>query len=265
MGSGNDNEDISVSVVVGAASDVGRARANNEDSFLVLLPPRLEPRLDALIVVADGMGGHQAGEQASRIIVDHFADEFTRSDDRTLGADWRVDWARDLERVIHEANTAVIATAATDPRLLGMGSTVVAGIIKSNRLYLSNVGDSRAYLINDPTIYQLSQDHSWVAEQVRLGAITASDARHHPRRNVLTRAVGSMADVDVDLWALELVPGDQILLCTDGLTNVVSDKELVEVAGSHAPQDAARALIDLANQRGAPDNVTVVIAQFQDS
>jgi serine/threonine protein phosphatase PrpC len=243
---------------------VGRVRANNEDSCLVLLPPRLVSGLDALIVVADGMGGHQAGERASQIIVDRFVDEFSRSGDRTLGDGWRVDWARDLERVIQEANSAVIDAAGTDPLLFGMGSTVVAGIICDDRLYLANVGDSRAYLVNDTTIYQLSQDHSWVAEQVRLGTISASEARHHPRRNVLTRAIGSTPEVDVDVRALELVSGDQILFCTDGLTNLISDKELVEITQNRAPNEAVRALIDLANQRGAPDNVTVIIATFDD-
>jgi serine/threonine protein phosphatase PrpC len=247
--------------VAGAASDPGRIRSNNEDSYVILRPPSLAAGVDVLIVVADGMGGHQAGEVASRMIVDGFVRAFGRLEDQTLGANSHADWRREVERVILSANDAIYRAAGADPNLHGMGSTVVAGVIDSDRLYLGNVGDSRAYLINDDTIYQLSQDHSWVAEQVRAGAISASDARVHPRKNVLTRAVGSMPDVQPDTWTFELVPGDQVLLCTDGLTNIVTDQELVEMTRAHPPDRAAEKLIELARQRGAPDNVTVVIAK----
>jgi serine/threonine protein phosphatase PrpC len=250
-------------VVTGAASDPGRVRLNNEDSYAILAPPRLVDGLDILIVVADGMGGHQAGEVASRVIVERFLAAFTEVSDRTLGANVPYDWHRELERVFQDANDAVRRAAATDPHLQGMGSTLVAGVVSGDRLYLGNVGDSRAYLINGTTIYQLSQDHSWVADQVRAGAITANEARRHPQKNVLTRAVGSMAEVQADTWTFELVPDDQVLLCTDGLTNLVSDEELARLTQAWPPDVAATKLVGLANQRGAPDNVTVVIAQFQ--
>lgn len=250
--------------MAGAASDPGRVRPNNEDSYAILEPPHLVEGLDLLIVVADGMGGHQAGEVASRVIVDRFLAAFTEATDRTLGADVPYNWRRELERVILDANDAVRRAAAADPHLQGMGSTVVAGVMDGDRFYLGNVGDSRAYLINGTTIYQLSQDHSWVADQVRAGVITANEARHHPQKNVLTRAVGPMADVHADIRTFELVPGDQVLLCTDGLTNLVSDEELVQLTQVWPPSIAPTKLVELANQRGAPDNVTVVIAQVQD-
>jgi PPM family protein phosphatase len=250
-------------IVAGAASDPGRVRPNNEDSYVILRPPRLAGGLDVLLVVADGMGGHQAGEVASRMIVDGFVGALGRVDEQTLGANAHPDWRREVERVIQSANNAVYRAAVADPNLNGMGSTVVAGLIESDRLYLGNVGDSRAYLINGETIYQLSQDHSWVAEQVRAGLISASDAGVHPRKNVLTRAVGSMPEVQADTWTFELVPGDQVLLCTDGLTNVVTDQDLVEMTRANPPGRAAEKLVELARQRGAPDNVTVVIAKVQ--
>jgi protein phosphatase len=249
-------------VVVGAASDPGRLRTNNEDSYAVLQRPGLPAGLDAILVVADGMGGHQAGEVASQIIVEEFRRSFATPADRTQPIELDRDWRQDLERTILTANDDVREQAALVPEHLGMGSTVVAVAIAGPRLYLGNVGDSRAYLISDARIYQLSHDHSWVAEQVRAGVLGEGEARHHPRKNVLTRAVGAVPAVEVDVSAFELAPGDFVILCTDGLTNVVDDDELVHAVESRPPSEAAPWLIDLANQRGAPDNVTVVIAQI---
>jgi protein phosphatase len=215
-----------------------------------------------LIVVADGLGGHQAGEVASRTIVDRFVSYFSRMGDRTLGTEAQTDWQEEVARVIHAVNAEIYHAAAADPYLEGMGSTVVAGVIEGDRLHLANVGDSRAYLINQATIDQLSQDHSWVAEQVRAGMIDAKDARVHPRRNILTRAVGTLPEVQPDTWTFELDPGDQVLLCTDGLTNLVTNRELAKVTRAHPPARAAEKLVELARQRGAPDNVTAVIAQL---
>lgn len=195
------------------------------------------------------------------MIVDRFLANFGAASDRTIGADLQDDWRREVERAIADANGSIFHAAAVDPHLLGMGSTVVAAVIADDRLYLGNVGDSRAYLINDSTIYQLSVDHSWVADQVRAGLVDSQDARHHPRKNVLTRAVGTFNDVDVETGVFELVPGDQLLLCTDGLTNLVSDEELVELAAEGPPEESARKLVELANRRGAPDNVTVIVAR----
>lgn len=249
-----------MSVIVGAASDPGQQRANNEDSFIVLQPPGLPAGLDAILVVADGMGGHQAGEVASQIIIDEFTRSFASPADRTQPVDLNRDWRQDLERTILTANDDVREQAAQVPEHLGMGSTVVAIAIAGDRMYLGNVGDSRAYLVSDSRTYQISHDHSWVAEQVRAGVLAENEARHHPRKNVLTRAVGAVADLQVDVSAFEISVGDYVILCTDGLTNVIDDEELVCAVGSHPPAEAAHKLIELANQRGAPDNVTVVIA-----
>src|SRR5579875_3779201 len=146
-----------------------------------------------------------------------------------------------------------------------MGTTVIAAALAGERLYLGSVGDSRAYLIDSANVYQLNHDHSWVAEEVRAGRLTKAQAEHHPRRNVLTRAVGVVPEIEVETQTFELVSGDTLLLCSDGLTNMVSESELQQVVQDHGqPERAAATLIQMANDRGSPDNVTVVIARYTD-
>jgi len=249
-------------VVVGAASDAGRIRPDNEDRYVVLAPPELAAVLDAVLVVADGMGGHQAGEVASGIVVDRFAGWFGRIG---VAEQARSDWPAALAQIIREANREVWRAAAADPRLRGMGSTATVALIARQKLYLGHVGDSRAYLIRGATVHQLTHDHSWVAEQVRAGRLAASDAQEHPHRNVLTRAVGGGPDIEVDTGAYELVAGDHVLLCSDGLSNLVSGDELSRLVWTYGqPGLAAEKLVELANERGAPDNVTAVVARIRD-
>lgn len=247
---------------VSGATDPGRRRPNNEDSYAILLPPKLPPGLDAVLVVADGMGGHQAGEVASRLVIEAFGWRFESTDATAPGIE-RPDWTRELEEAVVEANRRIRTVSARDPTKLGMGSTVVAAAIQEERLYLANLGDSRAYLISGSAIYQLSIDHSWVAEQVRAGALALAAAQRHPQRNVLTRAVGAADRALPELRTFELLPGDRVVLCTDGLTNLISDPELAEIVSRHEGlAQTAEYLIHLARQRGAPDNVTVVIAAY---
>lgn len=251
-----------MTIEASGATDPGRVRANNEDSYAIFLPPKLIHGLDALLIVADGMGGHQAGEVASGIVIDTFRWRFG-SDDSTAPDTDHQDWPRDLEEAVVEANRAVRLAAARDPTKLGMGSTAVAAAIHGDRLDLVNLGDSRAYLVSGAAIYQLSVDHSWVAEQVRAGTLAPAAARRHPQRNMLTRAVGAADLARPDLHTFELLPGDRVVLCSDGLTNLVSDGELAQLVSSEP--DLARAvdqLIHRACQRGAPDNVTVVIGAY---
>lgn len=251
-----------MAVVVGAASHPGRIRPNNEDSYAIFVPPDLPEGLDAILVVADGMGGHQAGEVASSLVVQKFA--------RWFGHEYgpqRIDTQLDLRelliRIIKEANEDVFTAATSDPHLRGMGTTVIAAAVVRDRLYLGSVGDSRAYLIEDSNIYQLNHDHSWVAEQVRAGRLTKAEAERHPRKNVLTRAVGVLSNVDVETQTFELGVGDSLLLCSDGLSNMVTEPELLQIVRQASDlSDAANRLVELANQRGAPDNVTVVIARY---
>ncbi|MBX6772644.1 MAG: Stp1/IreP family PP2C-type Ser/Thr phosphatase [Chloroflexi bacterium] len=248
-------------LAVGAATDQGRVRPNNEDQYALFLEPGLPLGIRAILVVADGMGGHQAGEIASGLVINGFAD-WLRS-----GAAERIVLPSDLPgllvRVIEDANQRIFTAASGDARLRGMGTTVVAAAITDGRVVLAHVGDSRAYLIENENIYQLTRDHSWVAEQVRAGLLTSAEARRHPRRNVLTRAVGIAATVSVETGAFEIDDGDILLLCTDGLTSLIADQDILRIAVcTPDPSRAARALVELANQRGSPDNVTVVIARI---
>jgi serine/threonine protein phosphatase PrpC len=254
-----------VVVVVGAATDLGRVRQNNEDNYAVFVVPHLPEGLDAVLVVADGMGGHQAGEVASGVVVEKFAGWF-RTDTGPQKIDAGLDLSALLARIIQEANQEVFNASLQDAHLRGMGTTVIAAAIVRDRLYLGSVGDSRAYLIEGANIYQLNHDHSWVAEEVRAGRLSKDEAERHPRRNVLTRAVGVSSVVEVDTQTFELGAGDTLVLCTDGLTTMVSEPELLRIVHEYDdPNSAARRLIQLANDRGAPDNVTVVVACYRES
>jgi protein phosphatase len=228
-------------IELASASHVGRVRSDNQDLDL-LAPP--------LIAVADGMGGHLGGGTAARMAVDAL---------RTVGA---TSDPTDLLGALREANRAIAQAASEDPGLAGMGTTATAALLDGGILYLVHVGDSRAYLIRDGNITQVTEDHSVVAEMVRRGTLSPDAAETHPARHVITRALGVDADLEIDALRVDLAPGDVILLCTDGLSGPVDDDAIVGVVDSSIGlQDAAAALVDLANSAGGPDNVTVVLAR----
>jgi PPM family protein phosphatase len=232
-----------------AGSDVGRMRSGNEDSYFCG---------QTVFAVADGLGGHQGGEVASAAAVEPLADldgrEFTDPSEA----------AEALATAIREANEAILDRAAGDPALYGMGTTVTAAAVAGDRhLQLAHVGDSRAYLLRGETLEQLTTDHTVVGELVRRGRLTPEQAAIHPERSILTRAVGLDPRVPVDLPdPLELHPGDQLLLCSDGLTEAVDDDQIAQLL-STAPDGhaACRSLIGAANDAGGPDNITVVLVQ----
>ena len=236
-----------------AGTDVGLARSGNEDSHL---------RGRTVFAVADGLGGHQGGEVASAMAVEPLQD----LDGRAF-ADAR-EAAEALAEAIREANLAILRRARSDPELWGMGTTVTAAAVAGDRvLQLAHVGDSRAYLLRqDAPLRQLTTDHTVVQEAVARGLLTRQQAAVHPQRGVVTRAVGLDPQVPVDLpEPLELDPGDQVLLCTDGLTEVVDDDRIAAVLAAQADgDDACTALIAAANQGGGPDNITVVLLRVAD-
>ena len=236
-----------------AGTDVGRLRSGNEDSHL---------RGRTVFAVADGLGGHQGGEVASAMAVEPLA-----ALDGRAYADAR-EAAEALAEAIGEANLAILRRARSDPELWGMGTTVTAAAVAGDRvLQLAHVGDSRAYLLRaGAPLRQLTTDHTVVQEAVARGLLTRQQAAVHPQRGVVTRAVGLDPQVPVDLpEPLELEPGDQVLLCSDGLTEVVDDEPIAAVLASQADgDDACRALIAAANQGGGPDNVTVVLLRAAD-
>jgi protein phosphatase len=228
-----------VRLAAGARSDVGRGRPENEDSFLV------DPE-HHLYAVADGMGGHRAGEVASATAIETLMAAY-------LGGQ-RVDEA------VEAANAAVFAKAAGDAALRGMGTTLTAIAVRDGTALFGHVGDSRAYLMRDGAVTQVTDDHSLVEQLVREGRLTPEEAQRHPQRAIITRALGVDADVDVDTYRVDLRSGDRLLICSDGLTNMLSDDTIAVTLRRHAdPQQAADTLVDMANQAGGDDNITVVI------
>jgi serine/threonine protein phosphatase PrpC len=223
-------------------TDAGRRRRRNEDSF-VADPP--------FFVVADGMGGAQAGEVASRLAAAAFR-EYHDADD--LVAEQR------LEAIIQEANRRIFERAQHDTTAEGMGTTVTAALVDDGRVVIGHVGDSRAYRVRRSTIEQLTQDHSLVADLMRSGRLTPEEADVHPQRSVITRALGTDPEVDVDTFAVEAQAGDLFLLCSDGLTSMVADEEILDVTRENENLDRlAKALVKTANRHGGEDNVTVVL------
>jgi PPM family protein phosphatase len=240
-------------------SDTGCVRTHNEDSgcFIAALP-RPGAQKGLLGIVADGMGGHQAGEVASRLAVDTVCRVYL---EETGEAEQR------LQNAFAAANRAVFERAAEDDRLSGMGTTCTALALSNGFAYMAHVGDSRLYLIRKGEIYQMTEDHSHVMELVRKGLITAEQARDHPDRNVLHRALGRQAEVDVSSWAegMPLQDGDRYLLCSDGLSGVLPNEIILQVATELEPVAACAHLIDLTRRAGAPDNVTVGIVAVHDA
>jgi len=239
-------------------TDVGRVRSHNEDYVDFYIPPdaRQLERKGAIYLVADGMGGHQAGEVASQGAVELVIGQYYSDTTHDVGTS--------LVRAFRAANKLIYDQAQADPTKAGMGTTLVAAVILGRKVYLANVGDSRAYLINKAGIVQITEDHSWVEEQVRAGLLTSEQAAHHPQRNLVTRALGTKPSVDVDLFEGELGKGDFLLLCSDGLTGRVEDQEIASLIAEHPLGEAARLLVALANERGGNDNITVLIVGVVD-
>ena len=230
------------------ATDVGQVRMANQDAFGEF---RNEEQGRHLLLVADGMGGHRGGEVASQMTVDTVRDYFT-SKSGPAGAF--------IEAALHEANAIVFDRAEADGQLAGMGTTAVAMLFdQTPEAWIAHVGDSRCYRLRDGVMIQLTDDHSVVGELVRRGQLTPDEARVHPQSNEILRAIGTQPEVLVDVQTVEVQPGDRYLLCSDGLSGMMTDDEIAEVLGSQAPEEAVRTLIDRANLAGGTDNITVQI------
>jgi protein phosphatase len=249
-------------VVSAGLTDVGRKRNHNEDSFLI------DDELQ-LYVVADGMGGHAGGGTASRIAVETIDKELRRARESRDNPFVTIPNLQDallpdaLRMAVERACQAIFTTAQDDPRLSGMGTTVISLVVRDNQVFFAHVGDSRAYLIRGPLIQQVSEDHSLVNEQIKAGMITPEEAKHSRYKNIITRSVGFEEEVQVDVMGVVAEPGDVFLLCSDGLANMVEDRELHEVVASTAElADIPKRLVDLANERGGDDNITVIVVQM---
>jgi len=243
-----------VSTGVGGLSDVGRVRELNEDNW------HWEP-LDgdvALYAVADGMGGHDRGEVASAIAVEYL---FKSASERLAGVTSRdVPTLREMLRdAMQTANRSVVS--AGEEQDSNMGTTLVSAMtFGSGDALVANVGDSRAYLLREAKLYPISRDHSLVAYLVQLGELTAEEARNHPSGNILVRSIGSVPEVEIDLYHLEIQGGDRLMLCSDGLWGELSDDQILKIMNENPnPQNACRALVDAANNNGGRDNTTLIV------
>lgn len=229
-------------------TDIGMVREVNQDYVYVSdLPVGNIPNL---FIVADGMGGHKAGEFASRFTVEVVKDELAKSTEEGPEAM--------IRQAITSANQRLLETAKQDSKLEGMGTTLVVATVIERTLYFANVGDSRLYLLNND-IKQVSKDHSLVQEMVRLGGIKQEDAKNHPDKNIITRAIGAKDQVEVDFYEYRLKEGDMIIMCTDGLSNMVEDTEILHIVkGSRDIVEAVEGLINKANENGGKDNIGIV-------
>lgn len=227
-------------------SHQGRVRDNNEDTVHPTSAGKTDGPL--LVAVADGMGGHVGGEVASRLAIEH-----ATSDDGDLTP---------TERIM-AGNDAIIDAVLENPRLAGMGTTLTLALLEPlGRVTIGHVGDSRAYLFRDGELRRLTDDHSVVEEYIAAGTITEQEARHHPQRGMLTRALGLGRDLDVDVRRERLLAGDRFLLCSDGLTSMLEDEKLRELLSTGTPEETVWSLIDAANLAGGYDNVTVVVVDY---
>ncbi len=235
-----------------SATDVGRIRSINQDFIFTSSDP--VGNLPNLFVVADGMGGHNAGDFASHYGVSTMVE--------TIKKDTNFNPIKIIRNGISAANAEIWKTAHEDVSMAGMGTTMVAASVVGEYLYIANVGDSRLYLV-DGGIRQISQDHSLIAEMVRLGEDRPEETRNHPDNNIITRAVGTEERIDIDFYDIKLSPGQWFLMCSDGLSNMVENEEIFKLIheAAAAGADPAAVLVNQANENGGKDNIAVVVVQ----
>lgn len=238
-------------------TDVGLKRSQNEDNFLI------NEELN-LFVVADGMGGHNGGEYASAICVntvEEIVESMEVGDEVPIDEDDPVELVREkLRYALRLSGRRIYEKAAESPEFHGMGTTAVAMLVENGNAFIAHVGDSRLYLVRGDRVEQVTEDHSFVARQVKAGVLTEEEAKSHRMRNVIYRSLGYQEDVEVDVQVLAIKNGDRFLLCSDGLSGHVEDHEIFDFLNHGGPQDAARRMIDLACDRGGEDNITAVVA-----
>lgn len=242
-------------ITIGVKSDIGIKRDNNQDSFYVS-----ENKDILLYLVADGMGGHKAGKYASTMARDIIQDNFNKDE---IALSHEKDILKWIKTSIEEANTKIYLKSIENDELEGMGTTVTMAYIYRNKIYLGHVGDSRAYLIRNKEITQITEDHSYVNHLLKTGSITEKEAKSHPKRNMITRAVGSSSIIEIDLIVKEWVQGDLLILCSDGLTNMVKDTQILKAfKDENNLQESCDKLVNIANGNGGIDNITVIAIKF---
>jgi serine/threonine protein phosphatase PrpC len=257
-------EGVLVQIASSGLTDVGRVRTNNEDSFRIVEPL-------SLFILSDGMGGEAHGEIASAMAVETISESLAEPKEdssETLHGEATDNFSpktKRLKNAVHLANLKIYQSAQKNPEQRGMGATLSVVWVEDAKLSIAHVGDSRAYLLRSGNLQQLTNDHSLVAEQVRRGLITPQQAEESEMQSVLLRALGAHPDVEVDVDEVAVLPNDVLLLCSDGLTRMVTEPEIAGTLQAETnPASAAQKLIELANGNGGLDNITVIVARFQD-
>ncbi len=257
------NHDATMKLVSCGITDIGRKRQRNEDSYLV------NDKLK-LYVVADGMGGHAGGEFASKIAVST-VEEILKGEDRKkskvpdksyLDSEPGTNDGSSQEKLreaLTRAGSMIIRKASEEPELRGMGTTSTVMLFMEDKAYVAHVGDSRAYCIRAGNITQITEDHSLVHEQLKSGLITQTEARTHQLKNIITRSVGVHEEVEIDTMVWKVQEDDTYVMCSDGLSNMVQDHEILKIAAEKDAEQVARKLVDLANERGGDDNITLIV------
>lgn len=238
----------------GIKSHKGLIREVNEDSCNVIFGDL--KTIDAVFIVADGMGGHNAGEIASKMAVD-----FTSKSIESIAENLSIDeLSQFTENTIREANIKIYEKSSEPGQFYGMGTTLVIAIFFNGKIIISHVGDSRAYLVRDGSIERLTVDHSYVEELIKNGSLTRSEAENHPKKHIITRALGCFEKVEADIYSGDIYKNDIFVLCTDGLTNMVSDDKIKKIVEEQKnPDEACTKLVKLANMMGGSDNITVIV------
>jgi protein phosphatase len=235
-----------------AITDIGQKRQLNQD--FIYLSDMPVGNLPNVFIVADGMGGHNAGDYASRYAVQTVVDEISSSFEKNP--------VKIIGKAIDKANTLIRERARENASLTGMGTTIVVATCVGRYLEVANVGDSRLYVVNQDAIEQVTQDHSLVEEMVRMGGIDRASARNHPDKNIITRALGARDYVEADFFTWEMQEGDMVLLCSDGLTNMVDDEMIHQIlTGGGRLKDRVEKLVETANQNGGKDNISVIVIE----
>ncbi len=267
------NSSLAVVVDSYGLSDVGLVRTNNEDSFLIASPTSdfvnrnpaelngIIPQNGTMFLVADGMGGAQAGEVASRMAVETVGRNFIDALGKQVVVDQQ-SLITALTETIREANELIYQQGQKRTELNGMGTTLTAAIVLGGTILFAQLGDSRAYLARKGVISQMTKDQSLVAQMVASGSLTPEEAKTHPKRNVILQALGIQSQVDVAITLAELRRGDQIVLCSDGLSGKVDAEEIKEFLEKFEPKAACQGLVRMARERGGEDNITVIVARF---
>lgn len=240
-----------------AGTDKGIIRELNEDSCNIIQGSKEAPYA---FIVADGMGGHSCGEIASRMTVDYISAHFAQYVGTGLNHD---DCGAALKKLVAEANRAVWQKSLEDADMNGMGTTLTMAVVDGCAVTAAHVGDSRLYLLHDGGMRRVTQDHSYIEELVKNGSLTREEAENHPRKNIITRAIGTSPELEVDIFSLILEADDILLLCTDGLTNMVGEGEIYETVCSNEPEAACGQLIETAKRNGGEDNITVIVIKCE--